>query len=43
MTDKAEYDKITQHQSASYLLRQVQQGKTTPVIPTNLFLRFGVK
>jgi hypothetical protein len=43
VTDKAEYNSITQHKSASYLLSQVKAGKTTPVIPTNLFLFFAVK
>ena len=43
VTSRAEYHKINQHKSAGYLLRQVKQGKTTPVIPTNLFLFFGVK
>lgn len=43
VTDKAEYQKLNRHQSAAYLLEQVKQGKTTPVIPTNLFLFFGVK
>jgi hypothetical protein len=43
VTSRAEYHKINQHKSAHYLLRQVKQQKTTPVIPTNLFLFFGVK
>jgi hypothetical protein len=43
VTSPAEYRAITKHESAHYLLRQVKQGKTTPVIPTNLFLFFGVK
>jgi hypothetical protein len=43
VTDKAEYQRISQHESAKYLLQQVKQGKTTGVIPTNLFLFFGVK
>lgn len=43
VTDKAEYQKIVDHRSARYLLKQVKAGKTTGVIPTNLFLFFGVK
>jgi hypothetical protein len=43
VTDKATYRDINQHKSASYLLKQVKAGKTTGVIPTNLFLFFGVK
>ena len=43
VTSKAEYDKINQHKSAAYLLGQVKKGKTTAVIPTNMFLFFGVK
>jgi len=43
VTDKAEFHKINRHKSASYLLKQVKAGKTTGVIPTNLFLYFGVK
>ena len=43
VTSKAEFHKINQHKSASYLLKQVKAGKTTGVIPTNLFLFFGVK
>jgi hypothetical protein len=43
VTTKAEYHKLDQHKSARYLLKQVKQGKTTGVIPTNLFLYFGVK
>lgn len=43
VTDKAEYQKLNQHKSAGYLLEQVKKGKTTGVIPTNLFLYFGVK
>ena len=43
VTDRAEYQKLNQHKSAAYLLKQVKAGKTTPVIPTNLFLFFGVK
>jgi hypothetical protein len=42
VTNRAEYNKITRHQSARYLLRQVKQKKTTGVIPSNLFLYFGV-
>jgi hypothetical protein len=43
VTNKAEYQKISRHKSAHYLLRQVKEKKTTGVIPTNLFLYFGVK
>jgi hypothetical protein len=43
VTDKSVYRDINKHKSASYLLKQVKAGKTTPVIPTNLFLFFGVK
>jgi hypothetical protein len=43
VTDKAEFHRINQHKSAGYLLEQVKAGKTTGVIPTNLFLFFGVK
>jgi hypothetical protein len=43
VTDKAVYRDLNQHKSAGYLLKQVKAGKTTGVIPTNLFLFFGVK
>jgi hypothetical protein len=43
VTNKAEYNKIVSHRSTSYLLKQVKEAKTTPVIPSNLFLFFGVK
>ena len=43
VTSRAEYRAINQHKSAHYLLRQVKAGKTTGVIPTNLFLFFAVK
>jgi hypothetical protein len=43
VTDRAEYHKLNQHKSAAYLLKQVKAGKTTGVIPTNLFLFFAVK
>jgi hypothetical protein len=43
VTDKAEFHRINEHKSAAYLLRQVKAGKTTGVIPTNLFLYFAVK
>jgi hypothetical protein len=43
VTSKVEYRKITRHESAHYLLRQVAEKKTTGVIPTNLFLYFGVR
>ena len=43
VTDKAEFHRINMHKSAHYLLNQVRAGKTTAVIPTNLFLFFAVK
>ena len=43
VTDKAVYKKLDEHKSAAYLLKQVKKGNTTAVIPTNLFLYFGVK
>jgi hypothetical protein len=43
VTNRAEYNRITQHRSARFLLREVKAGRTTPVIPTNLFLFFAVK
>lgn len=43
VTNKAEYNKITAHKSAKYLLREVKAGRTTGVIRTNLFLFFAVK
>jgi hypothetical protein len=43
VTNRAEYNKITRHKSAHYLQKQVKAGKTTGVIPTNLFLFFAVK
>ena len=42
VTDKAEYQKIVDSKSTDTLLQEVKAGKTTPVIPTNLFLFFGV-
>ena len=42
VTDKAEYQKIVDSKSTDTLLQEVQAGKTTPVIPTNLFLYFSV-
>jgi hypothetical protein len=42
VTDKAEFNKITRHKSAKFLLHEVKAGRTTPVIPTNLFLFFSV-
>jgi hypothetical protein len=43
VTSKSEYSKITAHRSAAYLKKQIKAGKTTPAIPTNLFLFFSVK
>lgn len=42
VTNKAEYNRIVDHKSAGYLLKQVKAGKTTPVLRTNLFLFFSV-
>jgi hypothetical protein len=42
VTKKSEYNKIAHHKSAKFLLHEVNAGKTTPVIPTNLFLFFAV-
>lgn len=42
VTNKAEYHKIVNHKSTSYLLKQVKAGKTTPVLRSNLFLYFSV-
>lgn len=41
VTNKAEYNAIVAHHSATYLLQQVAAHKTTAVIPTNLFLFFS--
>jgi hypothetical protein len=43
VTNRAEYNKITRHGSVAYLKKEVAAGRTTGVIPTNLFLFFGVK
>lgn len=43
VTSKAEYNAILSHGSASFLLHEVAAKRTTPVIPTNLFLFFSVK
>jgi hypothetical protein len=43
VTSKAEYQKLNHHGSARFLLKEVKAGRTTGVIPTNLFLFFGVK
>lgn len=43
VTDKTEYHRIVAHKSASYLLKQVKAGKTTPVLRSNLFLFFSVR
>jgi hypothetical protein len=42
VTSKSEWRSINAHRSFGYLDRQVRQKKTTGVIPTNLFLYFGV-
>lgn len=43
VTSKAEYQSILSHGSASFLLSEVAAKRTTPVIPTNLFLYFSAK
>jgi hypothetical protein len=43
VTDRTEYNKITRHASARFLLHEVKAGRTTGVIPTNMFLFFAVK
>lgn len=43
VTSKAEYDAILAHGSASFLLHESWAHRTTPVIPTNLFLFFSVQ
>jgi hypothetical protein len=43
VTKPAVYKQLDEHKSARYLLRQVKKGRTTAVIPTNLFLYFAVK
>jgi hypothetical protein len=43
ITDRSVYRDINKHKSAGYLLKQVKAGRTTGVIPTNLFLFFAVK
>jgi hypothetical protein len=43
VTDEDEYHKIVAHKSASYLLKQVKAGRTTPVLKSNLFLFFSVR
>jgi hypothetical protein len=43
VTNKAEYDAILSHGTASFLLHESWAHRTTPVIPTNLFLFFSVK
>jgi hypothetical protein len=42
VTDRSVYRNINQHKSARFLLKQVKAGKTTGVIPTNLFHLFDV-
>jgi hypothetical protein len=43
VTDKKVYDRINAHESVAYLKHEIKAGKTTGVIPTNLFLFFAVK
>lgn len=42
VTSKSEYNKIAAHKSAAFLKQEVKAGRTTGVIPTNLFLYFAV-
>ena len=42
VTNRAEYNKIHASKSARFLRHEINAGRTTPVIPTNLFLYFGV-
>lgn len=42
VTKRAEYNKIARHKSAAFLEHEVRAGRTTEVIPTNLFLFFSV-
>lgn len=43
VTSKKEYEKITDHESAAFLKKEIKAGRTTAAIPTNLFLFFSVK
>lgn len=43
VTSKKEYNKIAAHRSAAFLKKEIKAGKTTPAIPTNLFLFFSVQ
>jgi hypothetical protein len=43
VTSKAEWNAINAHKSFAYLNSQVVAKKTTPIIPTNLFLYFSVQ
>jgi hypothetical protein len=42
VTSLAEWNAINAHKSFTYLNQQVNAKKTTPIIPTNLFLYFSV-
>jgi hypothetical protein len=42
VTSLSEWNAIVAHKSFSYLDQQVNAKKTTPIIPTNLFLYFSV-
>ena len=42
VTSRAVWDAINAHRSFAYLNAQVHAKKTTEIIPTNLFLYFGV-
>jgi len=43
VTSRSEWNAINAHKSFSFLNSQVNQKLTTGIIPTNLFLYFGVK
>ncbi len=43
VTSQAEWNAINAHKSFAFLDSQVKKNLTTPIIPTNLFLFFGVK
>jgi hypothetical protein len=42
VTSLSEYNAINAHMTFAYLTQQVNAKKTTPIIPTNLFLYFSV-
>jgi hypothetical protein len=43
VTNRAEYDKITHHASARFLLKEAKAGRAVGPIDTNLFLFFAAK